>query len=169
MALAPEVQGPSEFELRRAAAKKAWDDTQARSTDPILALRAVVAALAHPLKTEQELERAARLAAALGNGFDQEKGTHSIGDKDVALRLAEAAVKAVVELRLCEDTTVNLPFLAVGKSGPVHLDHKVTRATLAELDAMGVYVVREAPAPPPAPVTPPEVALPKPKKWWQFG
>jgi uncharacterized Zn finger protein (UPF0148 family) len=168
MALAPEVQGPSEYELRVAAAKKAWETTRASSTDPVLALRAMVAALGQRLDRERELERAARLAEALGTGFDQANGTHSISDQDAALRLAEGAVKAVIELRSCPDTTVHLPFLTTGASGPVHLDHRVTRATLGELDTMGVYVVKEAPAPVPAPARAPEVVAPKAKGWWPF-
>jgi hypothetical protein len=166
LALAPEVQGPSEYQLRLAAAKQAWATTRVNSTDPVLALRAMVAALALRLNTEQELERAARLAEALGTGFDQANGTHSVSDQDAALRLAEGAVKAVIELRSCEETTVNLPYLATGVSGPVHLDHKVTRATLVALDALGVYVVKEAPVPVPAPA--PAAVAPKAKGWWRF-
>ena len=168
LALGPQVLGPSEYELRQAAANKAWDAARASSTDPVVALRAMVAAVAHQLRTEEELERAARLAEALGAGFDRENGTHTISDRVAALRLADAAVKAVIELHACPATNVNLPFLAVGESGPVHLSHEVTRATLAELDAMGVYVVKEA-MPPPAPATQVAAPTPRPKRWWPFG
>jgi uncharacterized Zn finger protein (UPF0148 family) len=169
IALAPGVGGPSEYEVRQAAAKKAWETAKGTSTDPVVALRAVVADVAHDMKTEQELERAARLTEALARGFDQRNGTESVSNPDAILRIAEAAVKAVIQLRLAEDTDVNLPFLMTDHGGvPVHLEHHVTRSTLADLDAMGVFVVKEAP-PPPRVAAHEGTATPKAKRWWPFG
>jgi hypothetical protein len=136
----------------------------------VVALRAVVAEMAHGIKTEQDLERAARLAEALGNGFDEANGTHSVSDKEAALRLAEGALGAVIQLAgRCEDAEVNLPFLATSDKGPVHLSHKVTRATLAGLDALGVYVVKEAPPLPAAPVATAPAPVVNRRRWWPFG
>jgi len=179
LVLSQQERGPSASDLRNAAAQKAWDAALASSPDPIVALRAVVAELAHDLRTEQELERAARLAEALGTGFDQQNGTHAVAEWTAAKRLAEASVKAVIELKSCPQTQVNLPFLAVGPAGPVHLERDVTGATLAELDAMGVYVVKVVAAAKPAAAAPEVVAAPPPsevvaappakKRWWPFG
>jgi uncharacterized Zn finger protein (UPF0148 family) len=171
MVITTEATGPSEYEQRRAAASSAWDTARQRSTDPVVALRAVVAVHAYPLKTEQELERAARLAEALLNGFDQTNATQVIADKDAALRMAEAVVKAVIELHSVPTTEVNLPFLIISPAGPLHLAVEVPRTKLVELDAMGVYTVKEAPAPPPA--VAPKVVSPEPeakakRRWWPF-
>jgi hypothetical protein len=167
IALAPGVGGPSQYEMRQAAARKAWEAARGASTDPVVALRAVVADVAHDMKTEEEMERAARLTEALAKGFDQKNGTDSISNPDAILRLAEAAVKAVVELRLKEDTDVNLPFLLTRQAGvPVHLERHVTRATLLELDAMGAFVVKETP---PRPALLEATPAPKAKRWWPFG
>ena len=171
IAITLEKGGPSEFELRQAAAGRAWDAARASSKDPVVALRAVVAETSHELKTEQELERAARLAEGLAHGFDAENGVELLSDKTATIRMAEASVKAIIELRSVEQTSVNLPFLMANEKGPKHLDQRVTRAKLVELDAMGTYVVREAPAPaaPKAPAPVADASTPKKKRsWWQF-
>jgi len=62
---------------------------------------------------------------------------------------------------------VSLPFLMVNANGaPAHLKQNVSRAKLAELAAMGVYVVREAALPPS--VAAPAAEAPKKKPWWKF-
>jgi hypothetical protein len=165
-----EATGPSAYEQRRAAASSAWETARQRSTNPVVALRAVVAVHAYPLKTEQELERAARLAEAILNGFDQTNATQAIANKEAAERVAEATVKALIELHSVATTNVNLPFLFAGPSGPLHLAVDIPRAKLAELDAMGVYTVKEAPAPPAAPeptLVAPEAPA-KRNRWWPF-
>jgi molecular chaperone DnaK len=50
--------------------------------------------------------------------------------KDAAAmqRVREAAEKAKIELSGVTSTTVNLPYLSVGKDGPVHMDLTLTRA-----------------------------------------
>jgi hypothetical protein len=42
-------------------------------------------------------------------------------------RLAEAIVKALIELRSVEDTTINLPYIAADPSGPTHFQRVLTR------------------------------------------
>ena len=55
--------------------------------------------------------------------------------KDAAAmqRVREAAEKAKIELSGVSSTTVNLPYLAVGPEGPVHMDLPLTRAKFNEL------------------------------------
>jgi molecular chaperone DnaK len=48
-------------------------------------------------------------------------------------RLREAAEKAKVELSSVTTTTVNLPFLASGPDGPIHMEATITRAQLEEM------------------------------------
>jgi hypothetical protein len=150
----------------RAACDAAWDAARANSTDPIVALRAVVAARAGELHSELEAERAARLGEALLTGFDSVNGTHSVSDKIAAMRISEAVVKAVIELRTSAETDLNLPFFAANESGPLHLVHVQTRARLAELDALGVYEVKEAAAPSAEPA--PSAPVKAKRSWWPF-
>jgi hypothetical protein len=171
IAIASAPLGPSDFELCQRATERAWDNARASSGDPVVALRAVVAEQAHDLKSEQEVERSARLAEAVANGFDQQNKTHVLLDKMAVIRIAGASVKAIVELRSVETTSVNLPFLMANDEGPKHLEARVPRTQLAELDAMGVYVVKQAA--PPAPTTQqsqPQESKPEKKRgWWPFG
>ena len=48
-------------------------------------------------------------------------------------RIREAAEKAKIELSASLNTTVNLPFLAMGKEGPAHLELTLTRAKFDDL------------------------------------
>ncbi len=80
-----------------------------------------------------------------GDDFDQcvvdyllkefKKETHMDLRKDAAAmqRVREAAEKAKIELSGVSSTTVNLPYLAVGPQGPVHMDVSLTRAKFNEL------------------------------------
>ncbi len=63
------------------------------------------------------------------------KETHMDIRKDAAAmqRVREAAEKAKIELSGLSSTTVNLPYLAVGPQGPVHMDVTLTRAKFNEL------------------------------------
>ncbi len=58
-------------------------------------------------------------------------------NKDLAAmqRVREAAEKAKIELSAASSTNINIPFIAVGKSGPVHMDITLTRAKFDELTA----------------------------------
>ena len=48
-------------------------------------------------------------------------------------RLKEAAEKAKIELSSAEQTDVNLPFITADKTGPKHINLKMTRAKLEAL------------------------------------
>ncbi len=169
MELSPRSPGPSDCDRARADAIAAWDDATACAKDPAVAVRAVVAARSGSLESELEAERAARLTESLLRGFDAEHGTGTLRDRESALRLADAAVKAVVELRRTDRTDINLPFFAVAEAGPVHLLHALGKQDLADLDALGAVQVRRVEAPAaPHPVAP-EAAPPPKKKWWPFG
>lgn len=167
MEIAPRAPDPSDADRRREAAEAAWDQARANSKDPVVAVRAVVTARSEQLRDEVEAERAARLAESLLTGFDAQHKTKTLLDKQAVLRMGEAAVKAVVELRSMADTQLNLPFFAANAQGPLHLMHALTRAALVDLDKLGVFQVQEAH--PPAAEQPAADETPKPKrKWWPF-
>ena len=48
-------------------------------------------------------------------------------------RVREAAERAKCELSMTHETDINLPFIATGESGPVHLEIKITRKLFEEL------------------------------------
>lgn len=160
-------QGPTQADLRRKAVETAWAEATAHSKDPIVALRAVVAACSGALKTEQEAEHAASLAESLLRDFDAQHQTSGLSDRAVVERVADGAVKAVVELRSTQRTEVNLPFLAASPAGPKHLLQPITRDDLAALEAGRIEVRVAAPAA--APVAAVEPAVKPKRKWWPFG
>jgi molecular chaperone DnaK len=63
------------------------------------------------------------------------KDTHIDLSRDLAAqaRIREAAEKAKIELSGMSSTTINLPYLTVGKNGPVHMEYTLTRAQFNEL------------------------------------
>jgi molecular chaperone DnaK len=77
---------------------------------------------------------------------DFEKQNHiSLGNDAVALqRLKEAAERAKIELSSALVTDVNLPFLAVGPSGPLHLQREIKRSEL-EVASKDLLASLEAP------------------------
>ena len=64
------------------------------------------------------------------------------GDPMAMQRLSEAAEKAKIELSASSETLVNLPFLAQGPEGPMHLEATLTRARFNELTAHLVSATR---------------------------
>ena len=54
-------------------------------------------------------------------------------DPAAVQRLREAAEKAKIELSALTQTTVSLPYIAVGRNGPLHLEQTLTRAKFNEL------------------------------------
>ena len=80
-----------------------------------------------------------------GDDFDQCIVDHLVAEfkketridlrKDAAAmqRVKEAAEKAKIELSGVTSTNVNLPYLSVGKDGPVHMDLTLTRAKFNQL------------------------------------
>ena len=144
MELDPRAPGPTDADRRRTEAPLAWDVARANSKDPVVAVRAVVAVYSGQLRDEREAERAARLAESLLKGFDAKHGTETLFDKTAVVRIAEAAVGAVMQLRskVLTDTEINLPFFTATDAGPLHLLHAMTRKDLEELDKMGAFQVQ---------------------------
>ncbi|MDO4291201.1 MAG: molecular chaperone DnaK [Eggerthellaceae bacterium] len=75
----------------------------------------------------------ARLTDHLLAAFKRQTGVDLSRDQMAVTRVREAAQTAKRELSSMESTTVNLPFLAQGPSGPLHLEETVTRATFNQL------------------------------------
>ncbi|MCG0277564.1 MAG: molecular chaperone DnaK [Thermanaeromonas sp.] len=65
----------------------------------------------------------------------REYGVDLRQDRMAMQRLKEAAERAKIELSSVTSTNINLPFIAVTSSGPVHLDVTLTRAKFEELIA----------------------------------
>jgi molecular chaperone DnaK len=69
----------------------------------------------------------------LVNEFKKDNGIDLRTDKLALQRLKEAAEKAKIELSSAEQTDVNLPFITADKTGPKHINLKMTRAKLEAL------------------------------------
>jgi len=65
--------------------------------------------------------------------FKKDNGIDLKTDKLALQRLKEAAEKAKIELSSAEQTDVNLPFITADKTGPKHINLKMTRAKLEAL------------------------------------
>jgi molecular chaperone DnaK len=65
--------------------------------------------------------------------FMKENGMDLKDDAVALQRVKDAAEKAKVELSSSEETTINLPYITADKSGPKHLNVKMTRADLEKL------------------------------------
>ncbi len=66
--------------------------------------------------------------------FKKESGINLKTDKLALQRIREAAEKAKIELSSSAQTEVNLPFITADKTGPKHVNMKITRAKLEALD-----------------------------------
>jgi len=67
--------------------------------------------------------------------FKKESGINLKTDKLALQRIRESAEKAKIELSSSAQTEVNLPFITADKSGPKHVNMKITRAKLEALTA----------------------------------
>ena len=67
------------------------------------------------------------------NEFKKDNGIDLKSDKLALQRLKEAAEKAKIELSSAEQTDINLPFITADKTGPKHINLKLTRAKLEAL------------------------------------
>ncbi len=67
------------------------------------------------------------------NEFKKESGIDLKSDKLALQRLKEAAEKAKIELSSATQTEINLPFITADKTGPKHINLKMTRAKLEAL------------------------------------
>jgi len=65
--------------------------------------------------------------------FKKDNGIDLRTDKLALQRLKEAAEKAKIELSSAEQTDINLPFITADKTGPKHINLKMTRAKLEAL------------------------------------
>ena len=69
----------------------------------------------------------------LANEFKKDNGIDLRTDKLALQRLKEAAEKAKIELSSATQTEINLPFITADKTGPKHINIKLTRAKLEAL------------------------------------
>ena len=69
----------------------------------------------------------------LVNEFKKDNGIDLKTDKLALQRLKEAAEKAKIELSSAVQTEINLPFITADKTGPKHINIKLTRAKLEAL------------------------------------
>ena len=69
----------------------------------------------------------------LANEFKKDNGIDLRTDKLALQRLKEAAEKAKIELSSTAQTEINLPFITADKTGPKHINIKLTRAKLEAL------------------------------------
>jgi molecular chaperone DnaK len=67
--------------------------------------------------------------------FKKESGINLKTDKLALQRIREAAEKSKIELSSSAQTEVNLPFITADKTGPKHVNMKITRAKLEALTA----------------------------------
>ncbi|MBO8141408.1 MAG: molecular chaperone DnaK [Firmicutes bacterium] len=65
--------------------------------------------------------------------FKMDHGIDLSKDRQAMQRLKEAAEKAKIELSGVTSTNINLPFIAMGPAGPLHIDVTLTRAKFNEL------------------------------------
>ena len=65
--------------------------------------------------------------------FKKDNGIDLTSDKLALQRLKEASEKAKIELSSAEQTDINLPFITADKTGPKHINLKMTRAKLEAL------------------------------------
>ncbi len=65
--------------------------------------------------------------------FKNKNGTDLSQDKIARQRLMEAAEKAKIELSSASETQINLPYITLGASGPLHLEEKLTRSEFQRL------------------------------------
>ena len=67
--------------------------------------------------------------------FKDGNGVDLAADKIAKQRLQEAAEKAKIELSSSSETTIHLPYITHGESGPLHFEEKLTRAEFQKLTA----------------------------------
>jgi len=76
-----------------------------------------------------------RIVDWLVKQFKNKNGTDLSQDKIAKQRLQEAAEKAKIELSSASETSINLPYITLGASGPLHLEEKLTRSEFQRLTA----------------------------------
>jgi molecular chaperone DnaK len=74
-----------------------------------------------------------RVVDWLADNFRKEHGVDLRNDRQALQRLHEAGEKAKIELSTKMETDISLPFITATAEGPLHLEAKLTRATLESL------------------------------------
>ena len=69
----------------------------------------------------------------MADKFQQENGVDLRQDPMALQRLKEAAENATKELSAAQQTTINLPFITMNQSGPLHLNYTLTRAEFEKI------------------------------------
>ncbi|MBO0846325.1 MAG: molecular chaperone DnaK [Nocardioides sp.] len=67
--------------------------------------------------------------------FKDNNGVDLSQDKIAMQRLQEAAEKAKIELSASSETTIHLPYITHGESGPLHFEEKLSRAEFQKMTA----------------------------------
>ena len=67
--------------------------------------------------------------------FKAANGVDLAADKIAAQRLQEAAEKAKIELSSSQNTSIHLPYITHGESGPLHFEETLTRAEFQKITA----------------------------------
>src|SRR6478736_1643878 len=67
--------------------------------------------------------------------FKDNNGVDLAADKIAAQRLQEAAEKAKIELSSSSETTIHLPYITHGESGPLHFEEKLSRSEFQRITA----------------------------------
>ena len=74
-----------------------------------------------------------RIVDWMAEEFLREQGIDLRKDRQALQRLTEAAEKAKIELSNALETSISLPFVTAGASGPKHLEMKLTRSKFEQL------------------------------------
>ncbi|WP_121254515.1 molecular chaperone DnaK [Nocardioides ferulae] len=77
----------------------------------------------------------ARVVEWMVKKFKDGNGVDLGGDKIAKQRLQEAAEKAKIELSSSSETTIHLPYITHGESGPLHFEERLTRSEFQKLTA----------------------------------
>jgi molecular chaperone DnaK len=77
----------------------------------------------------------ARVVDWMVKRFKDNNGVDLAADKIAKQRLQEAAEKAKIELSSSSETTIHLPYITHGESGPLHFEERLTRSEFQKLTA----------------------------------
>ncbi|MEZ5093982.1 molecular chaperone DnaK [Nocardioides sp.] len=75
----------------------------------------------------------ARVVDWMVKKFKDNNGVDLAADKIAKQRLQEAAEKAKIELSSSSETTIHLPYITHGESGPLHFEEKLTRSEFQKM------------------------------------
>jgi molecular chaperone DnaK len=75
-----------------------------------------------------------RIIDWIASEFEKNEGINLRNDRQSLQRLKEAAEKAKIELSTMMETDINLPFITADSSGPKHLNMRMTRSKLEQLN-----------------------------------